>query len=166
MRRSLEILLISLPALAALIILTVAISAPVVQAILGYPYGELGYRLLFSICHQYPLRSFWILDHPMGVCARCTGGYSGVVLGIIVILSKSNYNRHQPGFLLVLGSILFALGVGDAILKTWTGIDGTNAWRLSTGLVGGMGFAVLTGSFVFATAEAVGRHNLQFGRQQ
>jgi uncharacterized membrane protein len=144
----------------------VAISSPVVQAIFGYPFGELGYHLLFSICHQYPLRSFWILDHPMAVCARCTGGYFGVALGIIVILSRHNYNRYQYGFFLVLSGSLFALGIGDAILKTLTGIDWTNAWRLSTGLLGGMGFSFLTVSLAFATAQAVGGLNLRFGRQK
>jgi uncharacterized membrane protein len=102
----------------------------------------------------------------MAVCARCTGGYSGVVVGVLMILSKHNYSRDHPTLLLVLGSIMFGLGVGDVILKTLTGIDGTNTWRLFTGLVGGMGFAFLTGSLVFATAQAVGGLNLRLGRQK
>lgn len=166
MRASLEILLISVPALVALIILGIAIGTPVAQVIFGYPFGESGYHMLFSICHQYPLRSFWVLDHPMAVCARCTGGYSGVVLGILMLLSKYNYHRTRPAFLLLLGCVLFAMGVGDAILKTLTGVDGTNEWRLSTGLIGGLGLAFLTGSFVFGGAQAVGGLNVQFRRRK
>lgn len=159
--RQLEIWLASLPALAALIILTMAVCAPIMQATLGYPFGELGYHLLFSICHQYPLRSFWILDHPMALCARCTGGYSGVVIGLVISLSKYNHSRHRLSFPLVLGFSLFALGVDDAIFKTLTNIDGTNTWRLSTGLVGGAGLAILMGCRVFVTRVGVGPLNLQ-----
>jgi hypothetical protein len=72
-------------------------------------------------------------------------------------LAEYKSNRHPPILLPILGCILVALGVGDAALKVWTGIDGTNPWRLSTGLVGGMGFALLIASFISATSKAVER---------
>lgn len=41
--------------------------------------------LTFSyLCHQIPARSFYLADHPLAVCSRCTGIYAGFLLGVIV----------------------------------------------------------------------------------
>lgn len=41
------------------------------------------------ICHQRPERSFRVGAVPMPVCARCTGLYLGVVIGLAVALRRS-----------------------------------------------------------------------------
>jgi uncharacterized membrane protein len=151
--------LTSLPAIAALTVLSVAIYAPVAQTMLGYPSGELGYRVLFNICHQYPLRSFWILDHPMAICTRCTGGYFGVALEVIAFLLQ--HEQYGIGRLAAFAATLFLLGVSDAILKIWTGVDTANLWRFFAGLIGGTGAGVLAACLVFKSADLVGLTCLQ-----
>lgn len=153
-----------LPAIAALAVLAVAIYAPVAQTMLGYPSGELGYRVLFNICHQYPLRSFWILDHPMAICTRCTGGYFGVGLGAIAFLLQ--HERYRVGRLATFAATLFLLGVSDAILKVWTGVDTANLWRFFTGLIGGTGAGVLAACLVFTSAYLAGTTCLQIRRKR
>jgi len=51
--------------------------------------------------------------------------------------------RMDTTLFLLLGTSLVVLGVGDAIFKFATGIDGSNAWRFGTGLLGGLGFAMV-----------------------
>ena len=36
------------------------------------------------VCHQIPERSFYIMGHPLAVCARCTGIYAGLAAGVII----------------------------------------------------------------------------------
>ncbi len=41
-------------------------------------------RLFFApICHQIPERSFQLSGHSLAVCARCTGLYAGMVVGLL-----------------------------------------------------------------------------------
>jgi uncharacterized membrane protein len=124
------------------VILVAALAAPVSQATLGYPSGEFFYESLFPICHQYPTRSLWILGQPCGLCARCLGGYGGLVL-LPVLYVAGALRRVDAAFFLLLGMSLFALGVGDAVVKFAIGIDGSNSWRFGTGLLGGLGFAMM-----------------------
>ena len=137
---------VGLPPVAAVgasaVILAVALAAPVAQATLGYPSGEPFYESLFPICHQYPNRSIWILGQPCGLCARCLGGYAGVVL-LSVLHLAGVLRRMDTVLFLLLGTSLVVLGVGDAVFKFATEIDGSNAWRFSTGLLGGLGFAMV-----------------------
>lgn len=127
---------------ASAVILAVAIAAPLAQAILGYPSGEPFYESLYSICHQYPSRSIWILGHPCALCSRCLGGYSGVLL-LSLVYFAGVLRRMDIKLFVILSTSLIVLGVGDAVLKFATGIDGSNAWRFATGLFGGMGFAMV-----------------------
>jgi len=137
------LIVISVPGSLALAILMLATYAPIIHALFGFPIGEYGYQLLFNICHQYPLRSFWLLDHPMAICARCTDGYLGIVAASVGLLAGGDVllvaYLNRPGF----AAFLFTMGVGDAVFKVLTGIDSTNYWRLMTGFFGGFGFMVL-----------------------
>lgn len=57
------------------------------------------------------------------------------------------------GRVAMLGVGLLVLGVGDVIIKESAGIDGPNLWRLFTGLVGGIGVALLAVWFVYTVAS-------------
>ena len=137
---------VAIPPVAAVgvsvVIVAVGLAAPLAQALLGHPSGEFFYDILFPICHQYPTRSIWILGQPCGLCARCLGGYVGVVM-LSLLYFSGVLRRTNFGFFLVLSISLITFGVGDAVFKFVTGIDGSNAWRFGTGLLGGLGFAIL-----------------------
>jgi uncharacterized membrane protein len=42
------------------------------------------YQGFHYVCHQIPARSFYFEGHPLAVCARCTGIYTGVAAGVII----------------------------------------------------------------------------------
>lgn len=65
----------------ALLVISLIVAAPLAlagghQSIAYNIYLAFGY-----VCHQIPARSFFIEQHPFGVCSRCTGIYSGFLLG-------------------------------------------------------------------------------------
>lgn len=52
------------------------------------------YTLMALSCHQNPLRSFWILNYPMALCARCIGIYTGTIFtSTFVLFQKIKVNR-------------------------------------------------------------------------
>ena len=68
----------------ALAICSLIIAAPVALAN-GHSLIAFNIYLPFSyLCHQIPGRSFFLAEHPLAVCSRCTGIYAGFMLGILV----------------------------------------------------------------------------------
>ena len=129
----------SIFALPALIILTAAVAAPLGNGLLGYPSGERFYAFLSDICHQFPTRSFWLFDHPLAICARCTGGYLGITAGFLAVLMvRESTGRHY----LAMGTALFV----TAVLEAYIGLSDGNIWRAISGFVGGYGFMLLISS--------------------
>ncbi|KYK37725.1 MAG: DUF2085 domain-containing protein [Theionarchaea archaeon] len=50
----------------------------------NHPYiSHQCYHAFSSLCHQRPERSFFLWGYPMGVCARCTFFYIGILTGMI-----------------------------------------------------------------------------------
>jgi len=56
------------------------------------------YRLGGVVCHQDPARSFTVAGIPVPVCARCTGLYTGAVLGTLVALPWMFRRRSTLSF--------------------------------------------------------------------
>jgi len=108
--------------------------APLIQHFAGYPAGENVYALLSPICHQYPTRSFWIFDRPWALCARCSSAYLGLALAALFVRPKYSYLCRA-----VLGILLVAIAAIDPMLQLYLLYESTNAARLLTGLVGGIG---------------------------
>lgn len=134
----LTLLLIAVP---CLMTLSFAILAPIGNSVVGYPSGEWLYNTLSLICHQFPTRSFWLFEHPMALCARCTGGYSGVVLGFLLLI----WSRVQPrSDLLILSVSGFLLSVLEAYLLISEG----NIWRFCSGFLGGISLIFLVTIFM------------------
>jgi len=129
----------SVVALPTLIILAAAVAAPLGNGLLGYPTGERFYSFLSDICHQFPTRSFWLFEHPLAICARCTGGYLGITAGFIaVLLAKGPTGRNH----LAIGAALFV----TALLEAYVGLSDGNIWRTFSGFVGGYGLMLLISS--------------------
>ena len=125
---------------ASLVVVTAAVAAALGNGLVGYPAGERFYSWLFSICHQYPTRSFWIMGNPLGICARCFGGYTGVIIASICILL---YHAKINSTLILVALLLAVVGVGDALLRVYAGVDRPNLARAVTGLMGGIGLATI-----------------------
>ena len=68
----------------ALAICSLIIAAPVALAN-GHSAIAFNIYLPFSyLCHQIPARSFYLAEHQLAVCSRCTGIYAGFLFGVIV----------------------------------------------------------------------------------
>ena len=57
--------------------------APYLQSF-SSPWARLVYAAYSPFCHQVPERSLSCFGHPLAVCARCLGIYSGILLGLIL----------------------------------------------------------------------------------
>jgi uncharacterized membrane protein len=74
----------------------------------------------YAICHRIPERSFVLAGRQLPLCARCTGTFLGVVLGIVYLAILRRGRAAQPPPPLVL-----------AVLVTWIGawaFDGLNSY--------------------------------------
>ena len=94
--------------------------------------GAFLYLFFSPICHQLPERSFYLFNHQLPVCARCTGIYFGAFLGSFFA------RRESPSpWYLVIALIPMALDGGTQLLFR----ESNNVLRLATGLIAG--FAVV-----------------------
>ena len=107
--------------------------APVVQELIGFPNGESIYAILSNICHQYPLNSFWVLDRPFAICARCFSAYLAIFIMSILFLR----NRIKLGF--ITGLILIFFAAVEPISAIATSYESNLFTRGVFGLIGGIG---------------------------
>jgi uncharacterized membrane protein len=81
--------------------LTLAGSALGLLAVLLAPFfasraprlAALLYACFSPLCHQIPARSFTLFGLPLGVCARCTGIYTGVLAGLLAYPNVRGFAR-------------------------------------------------------------------------
>lgn len=97
-------------------------------------------RLFGAICHQQFDRSFELLGFPMYLCARCTGIFSGMLVGLMLIpLMKplaSVYRRWSNWILYAMIAInLLSVSVELVFSHEWTNLS-----RLAMGL--GLGLSI------------------------
>lgn len=81
----------------------------------------------YAICHRISLRSFHLGDRSLPLCARCTGIYAGLVLGVVTMALAG---RSRAGALPPTRVIVVLIG-----FIALMGIDGVNSYvRLFPGL--------------------------------
>lgn len=72
-------------ALGLLLVWMTAIGAAPGMLCSGHPWlAMLFYRGFSLVCHQRPERSLHWCGSPLAVCVRCTGIYTGAILGLLV----------------------------------------------------------------------------------
>ena len=102
-----------------------AVMAPYASAS-GYSLFALAAFWFFSpVCHQDPVRSFWVFGGPVAVCARCLGIYLGAAVGAWIA---------APRRVLLSGlALLAALNLADVLTEAaaWHG-----NWKLTRFLLG------------------------------
>ncbi|MFQ5601750.1 MAG: DUF2085 domain-containing protein [bacterium] len=99
-------------------------------------WGE-WYQSIFTlcsfICHQIPLKSFFIFGWQLPLCARCTGLLVGSL--IFLITGSKSYRLSVPAAILL--TLPMLLDVGTQMINLW---QGHNFVRLATGLGFGAAF--------------------------
>lgn len=126
-----------------LLLVTLIVLAPVLQA-RGYSLAAwLIYRPLGLVCHQIPERSFYLADYPLAVCARCLGLYAGFGAGALVFplwRSLATTREFAPParrwLILALAPTIFDVGFD---FVNWR--ENTFASRAGTGLLLGAALA-------------------------
>ncbi len=87
------------------------------------------------ICHGKEDRCLSLFGHRLPICSRCTGFYSGILMGF---LSKPLFFNFDVKFLFIFSLIgLLPLGV-DGIFQELTDYESSNVVRLATGLFCGI----------------------------
>jgi uncharacterized membrane protein len=101
----------------------------------------------YAICHRITARSFILGGHQLPLCARCTGTFLGVVLGLVALLL---FGRRRASYLPPVG----VLGILLIFTGFWA-FDGANSYltffpgaphlyeprnwlRLTTGMLNGL----------------------------
>lgn len=100
---------------------------------------ELAETFLTPVCHRMPSRSFWLLGVPLGLCARCTGIYLGLMIGLVI--SFRMQGRMIIPFCAVVALIILALLDGG--VQHFQLYDSGNIARAMTGFAYGTGIALL-----------------------
>ncbi len=59
------------------------------------PWHAFFYLVFSSVCHQVPNRCFFLYGHPLAVCTRCLGIYSGGFLGVLLYPVFRGFRRLE-----------------------------------------------------------------------
>lgn len=106
----------------------------------------------YAICHQMPERSLFFHEHQAPLCARCTGMYLGLLLGVIfLILRRRTRAARLPtsSIVAVLAGFITIMLI-DGVNSTISIFPGapqlyhtTNIHRIVTGSLYGLAIALL-----------------------
>ena len=92
------------------------------------------------ICHRIPERTFIVHGHYFPVCSRCTGFYIGAFsYFIFVYFFYVNYTIS----LVILAVFMLIPSLLDGFTQLFRFRESNNLLRLLTGLIGGVGLAIL-----------------------
>lgn len=93
------------------------------------------FKICGALCHQMPLRSFFIFGFQFPLCYRCTGLLVGTMVFLVLV-----YRQRLPALWLAIFLLLPMLI--DVGLQHWGWWEGANALRLLTGVGFGAGMPV------------------------
>jgi uncharacterized membrane protein len=145
-------------------------SVAVVALILGAPLAlaagheslaQTIYQVFSHLCHQIPERSFFIEGHQFGVCARCTGLYTGFMVAALVypLIRSLRQTETPPRKWLFIAAAPLAI---DFALEFFRIMHNTHFSRFTTGtLLGAVAvFYILPGLMDLSLRDWRRRQNL------
>jgi uncharacterized membrane protein len=106
----------------------------------------------FAICHRLPERSFVIDEHQLPLCARCTGMYLGMLIGVLFLIARRRTRASRlPSTPIIVTLIVFIAIMGiDGLNSTISVIPNapqlwqtTNFLRITTGTLYGLAISML-----------------------
>lgn len=109
----------------------------------NYLWAIMARQCFAPLCHQLTERSFYLWHQPLAVCARCSGIYAGLVVGLLIYplwpLWRNLADEQIPQRIWLL--VALAPTTIDFLLG-WTGLwANTHYSRAFTGLLAGIGLA-------------------------
>ena len=92
-------------------------------------------RVRDLICHGKEDRCLVLFGHRLPICSRCTGFYSGILMGFLL----NSLFFYNDGRALFIFSLIGLIPIGiDGLFQKFTDYESCNLIRLSTGLFCGM----------------------------
>jgi len=135
-RTTTAVLAWTLLCIATLIFVSLISVAPVAAATNHPQVAQFTYQLFHFLCHQLPERSYFIVGHPLAVCARCVGIYLGFLLLLLayplVRSLRETSLPHRRWLLLAAAPLLIDFGL--TFLGIW---ENTHTSRFVTGFLFG-----------------------------
>lgn len=130
-------LFIFIPFIFYFLIASTSVAAPVLEEYRCYMLSNKAYLILSNICHQYPSRSIWLLNRPMGLCSRCVSVYAAFSLSLIMI------PRIKSRLLMSVSILLLLPIVIDGLMQYCNLSTSNNARRIITGILFGISLSVI-----------------------
>ncbi len=121
---------------------SVLILAAPLAAAAGAESGAQNLYSFFSyICHQWPSRSFYLIEHKFGVCSRCSGVYFGLLAGALAypLFRQISEADPLPRIWLVLAMVPISVDWSLTFFGIW---ENTFFTRFSTGLILGIACSI------------------------
>lgn len=125
----------------------ISLLAPIFEEYYFYSISNHFYNILSGICHQFPSKSLWIVNRPMGLCSRCFALYASFSTSMLFIpLFKKDKN------ILIISFLLLPL-ILDGLFQFY-GIRGSdNLTRIFSGILFGVSASVIYKYFSFIIAD-------------
>jgi uncharacterized membrane protein len=126
----------SLLASVALLIVITTVAAPVALAEGHAWFSSAIYKVFSYLCHQLPERSFHLAGHQFAVCSRCTGLYAGFAFATLALpLVRSLKRTDTPRVIwLLLSAVPLAIDFGVTYFEIW---QNNHFTRVTTGALFG-----------------------------
>jgi uncharacterized membrane protein len=142
----------------SLLLVGLIITAPVAGANQHSFVAASLYQAFSHLCHQQPDRSFFVVGHPLAVCARCTGVYVGIALTTLLYPLLTSLRRTDPPARkwLFIAAAPLAIDFGLGLLGIW---ENTHSSRFLSG-------ALFGGAVVFYVMPALVELSLRFGMRR
>lgn len=105
----------------------------------------------YAVCHRISVRSFFLDDRPLPLCARCTGMYLGAMAGLLYQFfgfpRRGGMLTWKTGLPFVIFALAWLFDGANSFFHLIPGIPGiyqpNNTLRLITGLGMGLAMAVI-----------------------
>ena len=114
--------------------------------------------LLHTFCHHQPDRLLEMFGNSSVLCARCSGIYLSILLGLAFVALFARVHNYRAGAsaFIVTGLFVVIMPI-EVLFEIATPFEGTNLLRYATGVLFGSGFSMLLGTFwsVFFPSESL-----------
>jgi uncharacterized membrane protein len=127
----------------------IAILAPILEEFGFYWISNQFYSILSNICHQYPTRSLWIMNRPMGLCSRCFALYASFSISLILI------PKFKDEKSIGVSCIFFLPLISDGLLQYYDIRESSNLIRVISGTLFGVAASVIYGYFVLTVVNKI-----------
>jgi uncharacterized membrane protein len=140
---SLYIFLIVCPSVLFGYLVSMSLLAPILEEYQYYPISNYFYKVLSNVCHQYPSRSFWLMNRPIGLCSRCLGIYSSFFVSLIAIRQLKSRK-----VVLWVWMLFFPL-IMDGFFQYFGLYESNNPIRFCVGVLFGLSGSIYYKTFAF-----------------